>query len=160
MRGIQRAGAIGFVLTAIATVVITLSPHRVDANYETEIYRFLDVLHRHGVPEWFGYRKLEFTANIALVVPLGFFLGLTLPAGRRWIGYLALPLLSATIELIQKVALSDRVASLADVLANSLGAWFGLTVAMGIHAVRARNRRRSAQDEPARRCATTEGPRS
>ena len=146
MRDLQRIGVWGFVITGALVAVVTLSPHRVDAGHGQEILRFLELLHRHGVPAWFGYRKLEFTANIALVVPLGFFLGLALPAERRWTGYFLLPILSAAIELTQKVLLPERVASVSDVAANSLGAWTGLTVAVVVHALRQRRASRGVGD--------------
>ena len=138
VRDLQRIGVWRFVLTSALMAVVTLSPHRVDAGHGQEILRFLELLHRHGVPAWFGYRKLEFTANIALVIPLGFFLGLALPAEHRWTGYLLFPTFSAAIELSQKVLLPERVASVSDVAANSLGAWAGLTVAVVVHAFRHR----------------------
>lgn len=140
VHNLRKIGLWGFAITAALMASITLNPERVDAHHGQQIVQFLDFLHRHGMPHWFGYRKLEFAANVALTIPLGLFLGFALPKERRWAGYLALPALSATIELAQKVLLPERVASLTDVIANSLGAWLGLALA-GL--IEARIRRRS-----------------
>src|SRR4051812_47962351 len=62
---ISALGAYGVLL-----LLATMWPTPLDRGFESSITRLLDVLHRNGVPEWFGYHKLEFTANIAMFVPL------------------------------------------------------------------------------------------
>ncbi|MCI1676110.1 MAG: VanZ family protein [Ancrocorticia sp.] len=128
----QWVGLFGFALSALAMLIITLRPERVDDGMMPQILHFLAAAHAHGLPGWFGYRDLEFTANVAMVMPLGFFAGLALSPGHRWIPAIGLPLLSAGVELTQLLALPERVASVSDVVANSLGAWLGLAVAAAL----------------------------
>lgn len=124
-----RIGAIGLIVIACAVFWITLTPTTVDSGYWAEVQWVLNALHRIGVPEWFQYRELEFTANIVMFMPLGFFLGLLL--GRGWApGLLLLPALSVLIEGSQLYFLPGRVAAMSDVVANSTGGWIGLLVAL------------------------------
>jgi VanZ family protein len=68
----------------------------------------------------------EFLANIVLFFPVGFFL---VAATRRWwVGMVAGVLLSAACEAAQDF-LPNRVASVNDVLANTIGALAGSLVA-------------------------------
>ena len=138
---------IGIALTLLAfyaavVIAMTLSPTPLDRGYESSIAKVLDVLHRNGVPEWFGYSKLEFTANIAMFVPLGFLIGLALPQVVAWLGLLLLPALSGAIEFTQAILLADRFATVEDVIANSIGGWIGLLIAFVLRAmVHARDER-------------------
>jgi len=117
---------------AIAMLVVTLWPTPVDRGFEPTISRALGVLHRNGLPTWFGYNKLEFSANIAMFVPAGFLVAMLLPARRWWLALLIVPTVSLGIELTQAIFLSSRFATFNDVIANSLGAVIGaiLFVAM------------------------------
>lgn len=120
----------GFTLTALVVLVITLSPNRVDEGRMPEIIRFLTFWHSHGLPNWFRYKQLEFTANIVMTIPLGLFAGMALPTTKRQIAFIGLPAMAALVELSQALLLSDRVASIWDVVANSLGAWIDLLAAI------------------------------
>lgn len=142
----SRARAIvALVLLAVyvgLVLVATLSPTPLDLGYESSIERLLDVLHRNGVPSWFGYSKLEFAANIVMYVPLGFLVGLALPRRALWAGIVVVPLFSAIIEFIQTLVLDARFGTAWDVIANTLGGWTGLLGAVVIRAaVYARDRR-------------------
>jgi len=119
----------GLVLCGTAVLAATMWPTPLDRGYESAIQRFLEVLHRNGVPTWFGYRKLEFTANICMFIPLGFFLLLALRRATLWVVVPVVPLVSAAIELTQAVALAERFASPLDVVANTLGGYLGAAVA-------------------------------
>ncbi len=79
----------GLGLCLAVVLAATLSPTPIDQGYESAIERVLSILHRNGVPQWFGYRWLEFSANIAMFVPLAYFLSLVFPTRFLW---LALPL--------------------------------------------------------------------
>ena len=116
---------IGLLLYILLVLTATMWPTPLDRGYESSIARFLDVLHRNGVPEWFGYRKFEFTANIAMFLPLGFLLVLVLRRRVMWLALLIVPLSSITIELLQALLLAERFASPLDVLANTLGGIIG-----------------------------------
>ena len=52
-------------------LMATLWPTPLDQGYEASIQKVLAVLHRNGVPAWFGYNQLEFSANVLMFVPLG-----------------------------------------------------------------------------------------
>lgn len=112
----------------------TMSPTPLDQGYESSIDRLLAVLHRNGVPEWFGYSKLEFSANILMFFPLGFLLALALPRKAWWAALLLIPALSLGIEMTQSLFLSARFATWEDVAANSIGGYFG---AFGAFVIRA-----------------------
>ena len=116
-------------------VLVTLSPTPIDQGYESSIERVLAVLHRNGIPEWFGYNKLEFTANIVMFVPIGFLVELAMPARQWWVALILCPALSGTIELIQGAVLAERFSTLSDVDANSGGALLGITAAVALRAL-------------------------
>lgn len=124
-------------LLAYGAVVFaaTMSPTPLDRGYESAIDKLLSLLHRNGLPERFGYAELEFGANILMFIPLGFFIGLVLPRVAVWAGIFIVPAVSGTIEFVQGQLLAERFSTLQDVLANSLGGWIGLLVAMIIRAV-------------------------
>ena len=124
----------GLVICAAAILWATMSPTPLDQGYESAIDRFLAVLHRNGVPEWFGYNKLEFSANVLMFVPLGFLLALALSRRAAWVALLLVPAFSVSIELVQAVALSARFATPMDVLANTAGGYIGALVAFIIRA--------------------------
>ena len=111
---------------AIAVLAVTLWPTPVDRGFEPTISRGLALLHRNGLPTWFGYNTLEFGANIAMFVPAGLLVALMLPSRRWWLALLIVPALSIAIELTQAVFLSSRFATVNDVVANSLGAVLGI----------------------------------
>jgi glycopeptide antibiotics resistance protein len=127
--------AIGLVVCVAAVLFATMWPAPLDQGYASAIARFLDVLHKYGVPGWFGYNKLEFSANILMFVPLGFLLALVLPTRWWWAALLICPALSGAIELTQGAALSARFATITDVIANSTGSTIGIAVATAVRGV-------------------------
>ncbi|MFN8049532.1 MAG: VanZ family protein [Ancrocorticia sp.] len=132
MHKVQRNTAIGLAATIVFIAVITLSPF-IDVNLGRRLKDLFQLLHENGFPTWITYRRVEFTANIALLIPLGYLLGSLLPRPQLWIAYVALPVASTIIELIQWFAMPGRVGSVNDIVANSLGAWIGLTITVVIH---------------------------
>ncbi|TQJ29708.1 VanZ family protein [Microbacterium sp. SLBN-146] len=105
-------------LYALALAAIAFWPVPIDRG----IARLLRAI-SEAVP-WLTYPRIEFGANVAMFVPLGILAGLILR--RRWI--LAVPLAlaaSGVIEVGQALFLTQRTASLLDVVANVLGAAFG-----------------------------------
>ena len=119
----------GFVL------FVTLIPRLSDLKTDALAERLLGVLHRVGVPAWFGYDKLEFTMNVAMFIPLGFLVGLALSRRWIWLGVFLLPAFSASIEWAQGALLAERVSDIRDVVANGVGGWIGLLVAVIIRAI-------------------------
>lgn len=113
----------------------TLSPTPLDQGYDSAIDKVLTVLHRNGVPNWFGYSRLEFTANIAMFMPLGFLAAMLLPARIWWLALLLCPALSIAIEVTQATMLSSRFATITDVMSNSLGAVIGILIAVVLRAL-------------------------
>lgn len=110
-------------------LAVTMSPTPLDRGFSQAIAKVLDVLHRNGVPEWFAYSQLEFAANIAMFIPLGFLVGLVLPRRVQWLGIILIPAFSGLIEFTQSAFLDQRFATVSDVIANSAGGWFGLLIA-------------------------------
>ncbi|HAM26867.1 MAG TPA: VanZ family protein [Microbacteriaceae bacterium] len=124
-------------LAACLTIVlfITMWPVPVDQGYGGAIAKMLAVLHRNGIPGWFGYNKLEFSANIVMFVPIGFLAALILPVRTWWLALVICPLFSTGIELTQGAFLAARFASVTDVLSNSIGAVVGVLVAVILRAL-------------------------
>ena len=120
---------------AAIVVAATLSPTPLDQGYQGAIDKVLAVLHRNGVPEWFGYGKLEFSANIVMFIPLGFLITLLLPTKVWWLALVICPALSGAIELTQGALLSERFASWGDVASNSIGAIVGIFIAVVLRAL-------------------------
>lgn len=116
-------------------LLVTMWPTPVDSGYSGAIDRVLAVLHRNGVPEWFGYNELEFSANIAMFIPLGFLLGLALPRKIMWLALILVPAFSGAIEWTQGSFLEARVATVQDVIANTTGGWIGILIAFIIRAM-------------------------
>lgn len=126
---LQRIGITGLAITTVAIAIVTLSPSRLDLLFRPQILALIDHLHQLGVPQRFDFTELEFAANVALVVPFGFFLGLALSKKYSRIAYYAFPILFAGVELVQRFLLPERIPSILDVIANSLGGWAGLILA-------------------------------
>lgn len=134
--------ATGLTLCLAVVLMATLSPTPIDQPYESAIERVLSVLHRSGVPEWFGYRWVEFSANIAMFMPVGYFLSLVFPTRFLWMAIPLVPLLSATLEAVQFFVLPARFATVNDVIANTIGGWAGIALAgLTVIAVHLRDRR-------------------
>ncbi|WOF22254.1 VanZ family protein [Microbacterium betulae] len=109
-----------------AILLATMWPTPMDRGYSAAIEDLLGVLHRSGLPYWFGYRKLEFAANVAMFAPFGFLIGLVMPARAVWTAWVLIPVFSAAIELLQGALLAERFASPFDVLANTVGGYIGI----------------------------------
>jgi glycopeptide antibiotics resistance protein len=120
---------VGFVL------LVTLWPTTVDNGLDPYIERLLRKLWSKGVPTFVDYSFIEFVANIAFFVPVGFLLALL--SSRRWMWFAVVggALLSGAVETSQALFLPDRVASVGDVVANSAGALLGCLVAVTVRAL-------------------------
>jgi glycopeptide antibiotics resistance protein len=118
--------SIGFALSLVLLASMTLGSTPVDQGKGGEIYTLLMFLYSIGIPTTFTYATLEFTANIVMFIPLGFFLTMLLPRRQWWIALVLLPLGSGFIETAQGLFLAQRTASLSDVVANSLGGFIGV----------------------------------
>lgn len=116
-------------------LLITMWPNPSQLEFGGIADRVLRVLYRFGVPESFGFAEIEFTANIAMFVPMGFLLGLALPRGGWWAAVILLPAFSGFIEVTQGLALQERFATVLDVVANTTGGYAGLLLAMIMRAL-------------------------
>ncbi|MEV8268551.1 VanZ family protein [Microbacterium sp. NPDC076911] len=88
---------------------------------------------------WLSYNLIEFTANIALFVPLGA-LGAMLLTRRPWLVVVVALAVTVVIESVQALLLAQRTPSGLDIIANTLGAAVGLAIVL---LVRRRNDARS-----------------
>ena len=126
------------VLTAVYVLfvlLVTLWPTTVDRGLDTYIDRILQELYERGVPTFVNYRLIEFSANIVFFVPVGFLGGLLFTYRFWWLAIVSGGLLSVAIELSQRTFLPGRVASVADVVANTSGALVGCLVAVAVRAL-------------------------
>lgn len=148
-------------LYAAFVILMTMWPNPEQLQFDSIASRVLGVLHNLGVPEWFGFNKLEFMMNIAMFVPLGFFLGLALPRKAWWVAVFLLPAFSGAIEFTQEVALAERVSTLYDVAANTMGGYIGLFLAMVMRAlIYARDRTKIERELWERRAAAAKFQRA
>ncbi|PQZ59109.1 MULTISPECIES: VanZ family protein [unclassified Microbacterium] len=129
------------IVYASFVLLVTMWPQPQQLEFDGIASRLLRALHNIGVPAWFGYDKLEFVANVGMFVPLGFLLGLALARQAWWVAIFLLPAFSSAIEFTQGVALDERVSTVFDVLANTIGGYIGLLLAMMLRAmIHARDR--------------------
>lgn len=119
------------------TVVVFVAfwPTPIDRPVAGLLRRVLAELHERGVPSFIDYAFVEFSANVVFFVPVGFAIGLALPL--RWFAVMFVvgPMLSAGIELTQYALLSERYATVQDVIANSAGATIGVCAALLLRAL-------------------------
>ena len=130
----QWLGAVLLAAVFGTILLITMWPAPVDKGYSGSIDKVLTVMHRHGIPNWFGYNHLEFTANIVMFVPLGFLVALLLTQRLWWLALIICPAFSVSIELTQAAFLAARFATVSDVVSNSIGALVGIFFAILIRA--------------------------
>jgi glycopeptide antibiotics resistance protein len=105
-------------------------PTPVDQDAHATIQHILWVLHKYGMPHAINYSVVEFTANIALFLPVGLLVVAYCGMERWWLGFLVGFGASATIELGQLIFLAQRFPSVADVVANTTGAILGTVLAL------------------------------
>lgn len=110
-------------LYLIAVLLVVFWPTPVDGPASGSLDTVLRWLHQHGIPHFIDYNFVEFTANIAMFVPMGIIASIWFKNG--FVGAIAGTLASCLIELTQATFLPDRFASGLDILANSTGAALG-----------------------------------
>ncbi|MET4639286.1 VanZ family protein [Mycetocola sp. 2940] len=129
----SRTVALSFVgILVVGVGMVLLWPTPVDRVLHSSLNPLLDGLRAAGFPSIFRYGVLEFAANAALFLALGFVLALFMPQGRRWMAPTLCVAGSFAAEFTQLVFRPGRQADPTDVLANSIGGLVGtvLVIAM------------------------------
>jgi glycopeptide antibiotics resistance protein len=152
VRDDDRAGtwlwALGLALYSALVLAVVAWPQPVDSGAHGSLESFFGRLHAAGVPEWVGYGLLEASANVVMFAPLGF-LVTRLRAPRWWWGVLAPAALSVGAEAGQALLRPERVATWADVAANTGGAALGTAAALVLMG-RGRPASRASRPRPGR----------
>ncbi len=104
-------------------MAIVFWPTPVDRPAAGSLKSTLEWLHLHGLPKAIGYNQVEFSANVAMFVPMGIIAAAYFK--KMLLGTLTGALVSCLIELSQALFLPDRFASGLDIVANTLGAAIG-----------------------------------
>ncbi|MEO6827222.1 MAG: VanZ family protein [Microbacteriaceae bacterium] len=135
-------------LTAVYLGVVcwvTLGPQPLDQHSESWLWRALGFFGRHDLTSWITYDRLEFTANMAMFLPVGLFFLLLF--GRRlwWLAILLSFALTVGIEFVQ-LFLPTRVSDVRDILSNTSGAVIGVFLGL---VLTARSRGSRARLRPA-----------
>ncbi|WP_146243291.1 VanZ family protein [Curtobacterium sp. MCBD17_021] len=137
-RSVAGVLAVGY---GVAVVLIGFWGSPVDARAQPLLDRLIAAAQRRGAPSWFGYELFESLANVAFFVPLGLLVVLLAGARWWWAGAAAGLLVSAAIETGQALFLPARVATIDDVVANTMGAVVGALLGVVLLGVGARRRR-------------------
>lgn len=130
----QRVAVVGLGVYGLAALAVLLLP----VSWGGVVLALGDFVRYELGWAGFGYGWVEFVANVALFLPLGFVLTL---AFRRWWWGVGLALLLSTAAELVQAFIPGRVASGRDVLANVIGAAVG-AVAAGLVAWTAASVRR------------------
>lgn len=122
------------VLYAAGVAYVVFWPTPVDSK--SDVLRIIATLHDYGLPRSIGYPQIEFFGNVAMFVPLGVLLGLTMGPHWWWLAVLACIGFSTSIEVLQYLFLPERFATYRDVVANSFGGALGTIVAGAVYSAR------------------------
>ena len=120
--------------------VVGFFPSPVDRPIDAPLSRIIQWCGQHGLG-FITYARVEFGANIALFVPLGMLIALLFGPRRWWRAPIICFVTTVIIELGQGALLPQRVASIGDVIANTVGGILGTLAAVAIMAALARSSR-------------------
>lgn len=127
---LRRAAPWAAAVYAVFMALTAFWPTPVDRDAHATIQHILWVLHKYGMPHAINYSVVEFTANIALFLPVGLLVVIYLGIDRWWLGFVIGFAASCAIELGQLLFLAQRFPSVADVVANTTGAILGTVLAL------------------------------
>lgn len=144
---LRAISAVLLVAVIITVAVITFRQSPPDPEGQRELSAWLRRAHLHGLPEWITLAVVEFAANVVMFAPIGFF-GALVFRRRHWLIVPIAAAASVVIEIYQALRLPERVGSVGDVVANTLGATIGLLLAMAVVVVLNRRTARSALARP------------
>ena len=131
-------------------LVILLWPNQPQRSLASFLNRTVGFLHSIGVPKSFDLPALEFTGNIVMFVPLGLLIALAVPRRGFALVLVAIPAFSGLLELSQAMLIPERLGSLRDVLANTVGGYLGALLARAIRMRAARSGSPGWWDAPIR----------
>ncbi|MFT2817774.1 VanZ family protein [Leifsonia sp. A12D58] len=118
---------------------VTLGPQPLDDDGTSWLRTLTGSFAGNSATAWITYDVVEFTANIAMFVPLGWLFLSLLGARRWWLALLFGIIFTCFIEFFQQF-LPTRVPDLRDIIANSLGATIGVGIGLAIIGVRSSRR--------------------
>jgi glycopeptide antibiotics resistance protein len=127
---------------------VTLGPQPITASGSHLLFRALRFFGNHELTHWITYSRIEFTANIAMFVPIGLLFALVLGRRRWWLASLIGVAMTIAIELSQ-LGIPGRVSDPRDVLANSVGSVLGVLLALAVTAPAARRDREAFRQSDA-----------
>lgn len=140
---LRRLGVVGLLVSVPVVLLVTLWPTHFLLRAKPRVVQGIEWLHARQMFEWIYWTRLEVLANVAMFVPLALLLTFVLGARRWWIAVALCVALSVGVELAQLALLPGRVASARDVVANGVGALFGVGLAAAIEGVVRSARRRA-----------------
>ena len=121
-RRVARTALVAYI--AVVLLIVTW-PTPVDADSRGFIKQVLQALHNRDIFPFITYNHIEYTANIAMFIPLAVLLSLWLGRQRWWLAMVACFALSSAIETFQGLFLPSRYATFDDVIANTTGGVIG-----------------------------------
>ena len=127
---------------------LTLTPQPYDPAAVPLLDRVLALLQGFPPTRWMTFDVVEFSANVALFVPLAVLLLLLLGAHHRRLVLAVAVALTCSIELAQAAWLPTRVSDPRDVVANTAGAALGIALVLAARRVRRRGRRLRPHHRP------------
>jgi VanZ like family len=128
LRGVYRRLAVAWeAVFLVIVVIIVLYPLPPDQEGQATLADYMRTW-RWGrrLPELATLETVEFLSNVIMFTPLAFLAAAIVRPTLRWLVPPALTALSAGIEFTQYYFLPDRVATVNDVLSNSIGGVLGL----------------------------------
>ncbi|WP_066465535.1 VanZ family protein [Sanguibacter suarezii] len=126
----------------LGVLAVLAWPTPVDSSAAGPLTALTRWLAAHGFA-WLTYSVIEFTANVALFVPIGLLVTLTSPRLRWWQVVGGAAVLSSLAEIAQATLRPERFGTVQDVLANTAGAALGFIAARYLQ-----TRRTAPQDTP------------
>lgn len=146
----MRRRIVAFAILALylsAVVAVGLYPQRIDAGLKRQVVETIAWLTNHGFV-YANYGLLDAVANVIWFVPIGLLMSLAFGHRLWFLSLLAAFTLSASIEYVQATMLPARVGTVSDVVANTIGATFGILIAIAItQALQIRRMNRSMDKE-------------
>lgn len=133
---------------------VTLGPQPDFGGKNSIVMHVLDVLWEHPATDWVTYDGVEFSANIAMFLPIGLFFLLLFGRKRWWLAIMVPFLMTLGIETAQ-IWIPGRVSDVRDVISNTTGAIVGVLVGLVITAPRARRDRAAAAAASAHRTSVS-----